>query len=158
MVKKRKTMICILLIAVTFFWCYLYSVSKKTKDGFFCTSDANFHTKNKTLSATINFHLQYGQGFLALNGDYLENGIKVSEVSLQKQFNYTERDGEYLFTQNNDGVLELSEMDRGILKDFIPEFYLARDEKIHHVRIKKLSNGLWIFTTAPVPYFVCSDY
>lgn len=158
MIKKNKALVCMLLMTAAFFMGYIYAVSKKPNDGFFCTSEVNFHTNNKQLSAAINFHMQDGLGFLTISGDYFENAIKLSAISLQKQFNYTERNGEYLLTQNNHGVLEVSEADKNILKEFFPDFYLTRDVKSHHVRIKKLRSELWIFTTAPVPYFVCTDY
>lgn len=157
-VSQLKSIICIILIIASCFFGYLYAVSKRTKDGFFCTSDVRFHTQNKTLSAVINFHLQDGQGFMTLDGEYFENDNKISEVSLQRQFSYTEKNGDYLLTKNKNDVLELTEMDKNILKQFIPDFYVTKGAKVHHIRVKKLRDGLWIFTTAPVPYFVCSDY
>ncbi|MCP2124509.1 UNVERIFIED_ORG: hypothetical protein J2Y93_004667 [Pantoea agglomerans] len=156
-VSKLKTIVCFSLVIASCFLGYLYAVSKRTKDGFFCTSDVRFHTQNKTLSSVINFHMQDGQGFMTLYGEYFDNN-KILKVSLKRQFSYTEKNGDYLLTQNNNDELEVSERDRDILKQFIPDFYLINGAKAHHIRVKKLTNDLWIFTTAPVPYFVCSDY
>lgn len=155
---KIKIIVGIFVMAVSCFSGYRYAVSEKADDGFFCTSDANFHESTKTLNATINFHMQEGQGFLTLEGAYYESKIKISTLSLRKQFSYHEKYGEYLMTQNSSGVLEVSEKDRMILKEFLPEFYINNNIPYHHERIKKLRKGLWIFTTTPVPDFVCTDY
>ncbi|SCC68798.1 hypothetical protein GA0061070_10791 [Kosakonia oryziphila] len=157
-VSRLKAVICISLMIASCFMGYLYAMSDRTKDGFFCTSDGSFHTQNKTLSAVINFHMQDGEGFMTLEGKYFENDNKVSNVSLQRQFSYTEKNGEYLLTQDGNDVLEVSEGDKNILKQFIADFYFTKNTGAHHTRIKKLRNNLWIFTPAPVPYFVCADY
>lgn len=155
---KIKIIFGIFVISAFCFSGYHYGVSEKADDGFFCTSDVNFHESTKTLSATINFHMQKGQGFLTLEGAYYESKNKISTLSLQKQFSYHEKHGEYLLTQNSSGVLEVSEKDRIILKEFLPEFYITNSLPYHHERIKKLNKDLWIFTTTPVPNFVCADY
>lgn len=129
-----------------------------SNDDFFCTSDASIHSGNDVLDMTINFHMQGGNGFLTLKGLYSNNENKKTHVSLHKSFSYTDNDGEFLFRQANNGVLEVSDVDKDILREFIPDFYLTNTIPTHHVRIKNLRNRLWLFTTAPVPYFACAEY
>jgi|GEM_PF-2046136 len=156
--NKFHKMTCIALIIVSCVLGYFYAVSKRPDDGFFCTSDAIFHARNKTLNAVMNFHMQDGQGFLTLSGEYYENDLKTSTLSLQKEFNYSESNGEYILTQKDKGVLDVSEADKAILTEFIPDFYLTTSIPVHHIRIKELRRGMWIFTTTPVPYLTCTDY
>jgi hypothetical protein len=155
---STKNITLIILITAASISGYLYSINQKPNDGFFCTTDVNFYENNKKLSSSINFHMENGRGFLTLNGDYFINEHKITSVSLLKEFSYLEVDGEYSLSQINNGVLEVSEDDRRILSEFIPLFYLTKDIKTHHIRIKSIRKGVWIFTTAPVPNFVCTDY
>ncbi|MGX5099063.1 hypothetical protein [Enterobacter cloacae] len=137
---------------------YLGSFSNTSSDGFYCTANVNLHKHNNMLSAVLNYHMEDGQGFLTLNGEYYENGKKTSDVSLAKQFRYSEKDGEYLLSQSPDGILEVAPEDKAVLEHYIPDFYLTNTIPAHHIRIKNIKKGAWIFTTAPVPYFVCTDY
>lgn len=155
---STKNITLIILIVAAGISGYLYSINQKPNDGFFCTTDVNFYVSNRKLSSSINFHMKDGRGFLSLNGDYFINEHKITYVSLLKEFDYHEVDGEYSLSQKNNGVLEVSENDIAILSEFIPRFYLSKDIKTHHIRIKSLRKGVWIFTTAPVPNFVCTDY
>lgn len=154
----NKHLFYIIIILASILGGYLYALNERVDDGFFCTSDVKLHVNNKTLNAAINFHMQNGYGLFILKGNYRESNNESAEVSLLKKFSYSEKNGEYLLTQSKSEVLEVSEKDRGILKEFIPEFYLTNNIQFHHIRIKNLRKGVWILTTAPVPYFVCTDY
>ncbi|MBN7121338.1 hypothetical protein [Erwinia billingiae] len=138
-----------------------YFLSQKTlykEDSFFCTSSFAIHSDNEVLNLSINFNLNHGDGFTTMNGTFFRDGIKQSTVSLQKEFLYTQKDGEFAFTQKPDGVLELNGSDPAVLKKYLPDFYLSNTAGPHHVRIKKLRPGVWIFTTTPTPYLVCTEY
>ncbi|WP_395489517.1 hypothetical protein ACG1VR_18515 [Cedecea davisae] len=137
---------------------FFYGEHVKTKDGLFCTTDISIHSGNNTLSMTLNYHMQSGVGYMTLEGVLYNYKHKISNVSLLKHFRYSESDGEFLLTQIPDGVLEVSEADKSILEEYIPDFYLTNKIPTHHIRIKQLRKGLWIFTTEPVPYFVCAEY
>lgn len=137
---------------------FLYGEHIKTKDGFFCTANTSIHSGKDTLRMTLNFHMQNGTGYMTLKGVVHNDNNNASSVSLLKHFRYSENDGEFLLSQVSDGVLEVSEEDKIKLQEYIPDFYLTNSVPTHHVRIKELRKGLWIFTTAPVPYFVCAEY
>ncbi|EJC0563357.1 hypothetical protein MX054_000105 [Enterobacter cloacae] len=156
--SSLKYIIAVIIIISTGVAGYLGSKSYTTSDGFYCTANVNLHKHNNMLSAVLNYHMEDGQGFLTLNGEYYENEIKTADVSLSKQFRYSERHGEYILSQKPDGILDVTPEDKSILVDFIPDFYLTSSIPSHHIRIKNLKKGAWIFTTAPVPYFVCTDY
>lgn len=153
-----KYLVAIIVIIFTGVAGYLGSYNNTSGDGFYCTANVNLHKQNNTLSAVLNFHMDDGQGFLMLNGEYYEYGKKISDVSLSKQFRYLEKDGEYLLHQNPVGVLEVTAEDKAILTHYIPDFYLTNSIQTHHIRIKEIKKGMWMFATAPVPYFVCTDY
>jgi hypothetical protein len=155
MTKKRMLMLMLMLMLGFIFLC---DKSKNVKDGFFCTADTSIYSGGDILKMTLNFHAENGVGYITLRGVMDESNSNKTSVSLMKEFWYSESDGEFLFSQMPDGVLEVSDSDRVILKKFIPEFYLNNKISTHHVRVKKLREGLWIFTTEPVPYFVCEEY
>ncbi|EMN1408122.1 hypothetical protein ROS59_000074 [Enterobacter cloacae] len=157
-VTPLKYIIAVVLIVSSGIAGYLGNDNNISSDGFYCTANVNLHNHNKLLSAVLNYHMEDGQGFLTLSGEYYESEMKISEVSLSKQFRYREKEGEYLLSQISDGVLDVTPGDKSILENFIPDFYLSNTVPAHHIRIKNLKNGAWIFTTAPVPYFVCTDY
>ncbi|TDS84873.1 hypothetical protein EDF78_11922 [Rahnella sp. BIGb0236] len=138
-----------------------YLLSKKTlydKDTFFCTSNFTIHNGNEILRLSINFNLNHGTGFTTMNGALYRNGIKASDINIEKEFLYTQLDGEFAFAQKPQGVLELNNSDMTVLKKYLPDFYITNTAGTHHVRIKTIKPGVWIFTTTPTPYLVCSEY
>lgn len=138
-----------------------YFLSKKTvyrEESFFCTSSFTLHSGSEMLSLSINFNLNHGDGFTTMNGTFFRDGLKQSHISVEKEFLYTQKDGEFAFNQKPNGVLELNGSDPVVLKKYLPDFYLSNTAGPHHVRIKKLRPGVWIFTTTPTPYLVCTEY
>jgi hypothetical protein len=155
---KKYILIFILFTLLSIAAGFFYGQYNKTKDGFFCTANTSINSGEDSLSMTINFHMQDGVGYMTLKGIMNKSNSGISKTSLLKHFRYSENDGEFLLSQVPDGVLEVSEKDRVLLQEFIPDFYLTNNVPTHHVRIKELRKGLWIFTTAPVPYLVCAEY
>lgn len=161
MIRKIKSRHAVMLTIILLCMGAGYFLSYKQryqKDYFFCSSTLQIHSGNERLSLFINFNMNHGDGFTSMNGIFYKEGIKKSNVNLEKEFNYKQIDGEFIFTQKQNGVLELNDSDREILKKYLPDFYITKASGAHHVRIKKLRAGVWIFTTTPVPYLVCTEY
>lgn len=159
--RKIKSHHTIMLAALMFCAVLGYLFSEKTRyrdDTFFCTSSISIHSGDDNLNLSINYNLNHGDGFTSMSGAFFRHGIKQSDINLEKEFLYTQKEGEFAFTQKPDGVLELNGSDPTVLKKFLPDFYISNTAGPHHVRIKKLRPGVWIFTTTPTPYLVCSEY
>lgn len=135
-----------------------YGEHMKKKDVFFCTADTSIHSGKDTLSLMLNYHMENGSGYMTLEGVLHKSNHNTVSVSLLKSFRYSENDGEFILRQMPDSVLEVSKEDKSILQEYLSDFYLTNNVPTHHVRIKELRKGLWIFTTEPVPYFVCAEY
>lgn len=151
-------MMFIILILFACVGYILSAMSLQRKDSFFCTSSFTQHSSNDTLKLSINFNLNHGDGYVTMAGIFYQNGLKKSDISLHKEFLYTQTDGEFTFTQKKDGVLELNNSDPTVLNKYLPDFYSTNTAAAHHVRIKTIRPGVWIFTTNPTPYMVCTEY
>lgn len=127
-------------------------------DTFFCTSDFTLHSGNEKLSLSVNFNLNHGDGFASMNGIFYREGVKQSTINLEKEFIYTQDEGEFIFRQKQNGVQELNNSDPDVLKKYLPDFYFNKNTGPHHVRIKTIRPGVWIITTTPIPYLICSEY
>lgn len=161
MIKKTDfryvAMLCVLLISGILG----YFISHKGlygNDTFFCTSHFRIHEGRDMLDLSVNYNLEQGIGFATMEGTYFKNGIKTSDISLEKEFLYTQNDGAFVFTQKKDGVLEWHNSDMAVLRKFVPDFYFSNTVGAHHVRIKTIRPGVWIVVTTPTPYMVCSEY
>jgi len=158
--KSHITYVILSLILLIFSWAgyELSQFSLQKKDNFFCTSNFTQHDGNEMLKLSINFNLNHGDGYVTMTGMFYQAGLKKTDISLHKEFLYSQTDGEFTFTQKKDGVLELNNSDPAVLRKYLPDFYITNTPVTHHVRIKTIRPGVWIFTTNPTPYLVCTDY
>lgn len=161
MIKITKLQCGVALAFLLFSGVCGYKLSKtevRQRDTFFCTSNFTLHSGNEKLSISINFNLNHGDGFTNMDGVFYRDGIQKSNISLQKEFIYTQEDGEFVFQQKPGGVMEINGSDPYVLKKYLPDFYFRKDVGTHHVRIKTIRPSEWIFTTTPTPYMICSEY
>ncbi|ADW76667.1 hypothetical protein Rahaq_5096 (plasmid) [Rahnella aceris] len=161
MIKIKKLQYTLALVFLLFSGGCGYLLSKtelRKRDTFFCTSNFTLHSGNEKLSLSVNFNLNHGDGFANMDGVFFRDGIPKSNISLHKEFIYTQEDGEFIFEQKIGGVMEVNGSDPYVLKKYVPDFYLSKDTGKHHVRIKTIRPGEWIITTAPTPSLICSEY
>lgn len=159
--KKINLRTVLMSVVILLFGFAGYSLGKeqvRANDVFFCTANFNTHSGDEMLSLSINYNLNHGNGYITMNGTYFKDGIKKSDIDLKKEFLYTQEDGEFSFTEKPNGVMEVNDGDPQVLRKFLSDFYFTRNVGTHHVRIKQIRPGVWIFTTTPTPYMICSEY
>lgn len=158
-IKKINYLLALALLLFSGVCGYFLSKNEqRQKDTFFCTSNFTLHSGNEKLSLSVNFNLNHGDGFANMDGVFFRDGIPKSNISLHKEFTYNQEDGEFVFEQKIGGVMELNGSDPYVLKKYLPDFYFTKDTGTHHVRIKTIRPGVWIITTTPTPYLICTEY
>ena len=156
LLTHMKKYIFLLILASILTGLYFAKYSSEESDAISCTSNYRSHIGDEILKLSINYKMSDGNGYVTLNGGVYESGVLKSNINVGQEFSYTHFREDYLFKHIKEGAFELNSTNTSLLQRHLYDFYLNNASGPHKETISKIRPGVWVFTTYPIPYLICT--